>query len=253
MDKNKKDSDAHGPHEGFHPAMGQSLPAIHLLIRAISKIIPHFSRRCHWCVLIPYVLSLLLAFVPGETGLRGQSSDFVKLETAPVFSLAFAPQGRPVAAITPSGKVLIAGGTVVPLFPRAGKWTEIAENTSDRYESRHFVYMVPGESPAIELFVTRDRKAEPPDGTFEMGLVKGFLSGFAANAGFKFNNVVFRDRMLGPSKIKHTLVKLTSNRGTLWVHAYIYPRKASLTFIAIRAQDGAQADIEKYLAAIELK
>ncbi|MBZ5536373.1 MAG: hypothetical protein LAO31_10495 [Acidobacteriia bacterium] len=162
-------------------------------------------------------------------------------------------EGRPIAAITPAGKVLIAGGTVIPPLPKAGKWTELKGNTSDRYETRHFVFMATGESPEIELFVARDRKAEPPDGVFEMGLVKGFLSGFTANAGFKINNLVFRDRMLGAVKVKHTLVKLTRDQRTLWVHAYIYTRKPSLTFIAIRAQDGAQADLEKYLAALELK
>ncbi|MBZ5553298.1 MAG: hypothetical protein LAO21_11305 [Acidobacteriia bacterium] len=158
-----------------------------------------------------------------------------------------------MAAITPAGKVLVAGGTVIPVYPKPGKWSELTRDSSKRFETRHFVYMVTGESPAIELFVTRDRKAEPPDGVFEMGLVKGFLAGFATNAGFKFNNLVFRDRMLGATKVKYAVLRLTTDRRTLWVHAYIYPRKTSLTFIAIRTQDGAQAELEKYLAGLELK
>jgi hypothetical protein len=113
--------------------------------------------------------------------------------------------------------------------------------------------LVPGESPVIELFVTRDRKVEAPDGAHEMGLVKVFLSGFADKAGLKFNNLIFQDRMLGRAKIRHTLVKLTSARGTLWAHVYLYLRNPSLTFIAIRNQDGGQVEIEKYLVTLALK
>ncbi len=92
-----------------------------------------------------------------------------------------------------------------------------------------------------------------PDGVFEIGLVQGFLSGFASKAGLRFEDPVFEERYIGPARAKHTLVKLSDDRRILWVHAYIYPRTPSLTFIAIRAKDGAQGTIERYLAGVEMK
>jgi hypothetical protein len=49
------------------------------------------------------------------------------------------------------------------------------------------------------------------------------------------------------------VVKLSDDRRTLWVHAFIYPRTPSLTFVAIRAKDGGQEGIEKYLVGVELQ
>jgi hypothetical protein len=164
-----------------------------------------------------------------------------------------APEGGAAATITPAGSVSIRDGTVIPPFPKAGRWTEFTEKSSDRYETRQFRYIVPGEPPAIELYVTTDRRKEPPDGVFEIGLVQGFLSGFASKAGLKFQGPVFDKRVIGLAIVKHTLVKLSDDRRTLWVHAYIYPRTPSLTFIAIRGKDGAQEGIEQYLAAVDLK
>ena len=164
-----------------------------------------------------------------------------------------ASEGVAAATITPAGSISTRDGTGIPPFPKAGRWTELRGKSSDRYETRHFMYVVPSEPPAIELYVTTDRRNEPPDGVFEIGLVQGFVSGFASKAGLKFSYPVFEERDIGPAKVKHTLVKLSDDRRTLWVHAYIYPRTPSLTFIAIRAKDGAQGDIEKYLSGVEIK
>ena len=164
-----------------------------------------------------------------------------------------ASAGGGAATITPAGSIVLRDGTVIPPFPKAGRWTGFTGKSSDRYETRHFMYMVPSESPAIELYVATDKNNERPDGVFEIGLVTGFLSGFASKAGLKFEDPVFEERYIGLATVKRTLVKLSDDRRTLWVHAYIYPRKPSLTFIAIRAKDGAQEDIEKYLAGVEMK
>jgi len=179
------------------------------------------------------VLSLILAVVPA--GVRAASA------------------GGAAATITPAGSIVIRGATVVPPFPKAGRWTEFPGKSSDRYETRHFMYMVPSESPAIELYVATDKNNERPDGVFGIGLVTGYFSGFASKAGLKFEDPVFEERYIGPATVKRTLVKLSDDRRTLWVHAYIYPRTSSLTFIAIRAKDGAQEDIERYLAGVEMK
>ncbi len=72
-----------------------------------------------------------------------------------------------------------------PSFLKPGRWTEFEGKSNERYETRHFVYLVPGESPAIELYIAANRNGDPPDGVFEVGLVKGFLSGFAGKASLR--------------------------------------------------------------------
>jgi hypothetical protein len=195
-----------------------------------TKLILSVPRRFMRAML---VLSLILAVVP--KGVRA------------------AQEGGAAATITPVGSVAIRDGTVIPAFPKAGRWTEFQRKSSDRHDTRQFRYMVSGEPPAIELYVTTDKRHEPPDGVFEIGLVQGFLSGFASKAGLKIQDPVFDERTIGPARVKHTLVKLSNDRRTLWVHAYIYPRAPSLTFIAIRGKDGAEGSIEQYLAGVELK
>jgi hypothetical protein len=59
-----------------------------------------------------------------------------------------------------------------PSFLKPGRWTEFEGKSNERYETRHFVYLVPGESPAIELYIAANRNGDPPDGMFEVGLVK---------------------------------------------------------------------------------
>jgi hypothetical protein len=180
------------------------------------------------------VLSLILAVVP--EGVRAVSAG-----------------GGAAATITPAGSIVMRGATVIPPFPKAGRWAEFTGKSSDRYETRRFMYMVPNEPPAIELYVATDKNNERPDGVFEIGLVGGFLSGFASKAGLRFEDPVFEERDISPATVKRTVVKLSDDRRTLWVHAYIYPRTPSLTFIPIRAKDGAQEAIERYLAGVELK
>ena len=81
---------------------------------------------------------------------------------------ALAPGGG--TTITSDGTVVTSNGATVPPFPRAGRWTEFEGRSSDRYDIRHFMYVVPHESPAIELYVTTDKRDETPDGAFETGL-----------------------------------------------------------------------------------
>ncbi len=62
------------------------------------------------------------------------------------------------ATITSAGSIVTRNGTVVPPFPKAGRWTEFEGKSSDRYKTQHFMYIVPNESPAIEL-LRRNRQA----------------------------------------------------------------------------------------------
>ena len=147
---------------------------------------------------------------------------------------------------------MTSDGTVVPPFPQAGRWTEFDAKSSDRYDIRHFMYIVPHESPAIELYVTTDRRDEAPDGAFEMGLVKGFVRGFASKAGFDYEEPVFGERYIGTFTTQHTSVRLSNGRRTLWVHAYTYLRKPSLTFIVVTGKEGVQEGIETYLSRVDV-
>ena len=159
-----------------------------------------------------------------------------------------------LATITAAGTVGISDGTVILPFPRPGKWAELEGKASDRYDTRHFLYVVPNASPAIELYVVRDRQNEPPDGAFEIGLVRGFLTAFAAKAGFRLDeSLVFQKTAVDPAPVIRTTAKLSADRRTLWAYAYIYPRTPSLIFLAIRAEDGSQAEIEMFLAGNSLK
>lgn len=165
-----------------------------------------------------------------------------------------ASEGAAVATLTPAGSVSIRDGSVIPVFPKTGRWAQVGEKSSDRYDTRHFMYLVPSESPAVELIVVGDRRNEPPDGVFEIGLVQGYVSSFATKAGLQFTDPVFDDRhTIGPSRVKHALAKMWGDRRTLWVHAYIYARNPSLTFVAIRPSDGAQETLEGYLATLDLR
>jgi len=157
------------------------------------------------------------------------------------------------AMITPSGSITFEDGTTIPPFLKPGKWTEFEGKSNERYETRHFVYVVPGESPAIELYIAANRNGDHPDGVFEMGLVRGFLTGFAGKASLKFSEPVFEQQRIGPSTVTRTLVKLSDARRTIWVNAYIYPHRPSLIFIAIRATDDVQQSIEAYLQSLEVR
>ena len=158
-----------------------------------------------------------------------------------------------LASVTPAGTVAVKGGAVVPAFPKPGGWKEMPGKASDRYDTRHFMYFVTGEAPGIELYVCSDRRDEAPDGEFEIGLIDGFIKGFAGKAGFKYDSPVFDDRKIGEAKLKHTMVKLVKDPQILWVHGYIFVRKPSLTFVAIRSKAGGAEDLEKYLAKVKIE
>jgi len=155
--------------------------------------------------------------------------------------------------VTSGGSIVVGNGTVIPPFPQPGRWAEFESKSSDRYEVRHFRYMVPNGSPAIELFVTTDKRDENHDGVFEMGLVQGFVRGFASNTGFTPEMPVFREHSIGTAKSLAASVKLSNGTRTLRVYAYVYPRKPSLTFITVTAREGVEEGIETYLARVDLR
>ena len=164
-----------------------------------------------------------------------------------------ASEGVGAATISPSGSITFEDGTTIPPFLKPGRWTEFEGKSNERYETRHFVYLVPGESPAIELYLAASRNADRSDGVFEVGLVKGFLSGFAGKASLRFSEPIFEQQSIGLTSVTRTRVKLSDARRALWVYAYIYPRRPSLTFIAIRATDDTQQVIETYLQSLEVR
>ena len=170
------------------------------------------------------------------------------LVTAPAAGEGAAAAGTPSA-----GSFTLPDGTVIPPYPKNGRWTELPGKASERYETRHFLYLVPGESPAIELYTAVDRRNEPPDGVFEVGLVQGFLSGFASKAGLRVQEPVVEERRLGLHQVKRVLSRLSDATRTLWVYVYIFPRRPSLTFIAIRPTDGGRERIEEYLQTLDLR
>jgi hypothetical protein len=189
----------------------------------------------------------------GLGGLIRSVADLVLLVLAVTLVCPPAVAQGGTTTIIPGGSVVVGNGTVVPPFPQPGRWTEFETKSSDRYEIRHFRYMVPNESPAIELFVTTDKRDESPDGVFEMGLVQGFVKGFASNTGFTPEMPVFRERSIGTAKTLAASIKLSNGTRTLRVYAYVYPRKPSLTFITITAREGVEEGIETYLARVDLR
>ena len=175
------------------------------------------------------------------------------LMLALVFSGGEASAQAGTAAITRAGSIATGDGTVVPPFPKAGRWAELQGKSSDRYETRHFMYIVPGESPAIELYLSMDKRHEAPDGVFEMGLVRGFLSGFSGKAGFTSAGPAFQRRRIGYHEALCSIVQLSNGNRTIWLYAYIYPREPSLTFLTVRAEGDASTSIETYLSGLNLK
>ena len=164
--------------------------------------------------------------------------------------LEAADERQPSVAILEDGTI---GNGEIPPYPKDGKWTEMEKKSSGRFFIRHFIFMVPNKPPALELFLTLDCNDEPPDGEFEIGLVRGYVSGFASKAGFTFRGLVFEDLVIGSSKVKRCLVQLWNDKRKIWAYAYIYLRNPSLTFLTMRAESSASEDIENYLATLRLK
>ncbi len=163
------------------------------------------------------------------------------------------PASDVIAAITADGSILIGGGIRVPAVPVAGKWTEFEAKSSDRYDIRHFNYMVPGRAPAIELYISASKDGETSDGVFETGFVRGYVRSFASKGGFIGEDPVFDQRLVGTATVTHTLVKLADKNRILWVHAYLVVRRPSLIFVVIGVREGEEDSIERYLAGVELK
>lgn len=158
------------------------------------------------------------------------------------------------ATISADGSIVLSEGQRIPPFPASGRWTDLGRKSSNREEVYHFNFMAPGVPPAIELYLSDMAGAEPSDGAFEMGLVRGYVRGFSSKIGFTAEDPTFDPGMMGSHRILHTLVKMSDGKRSLWVYAYIFPgKKPSLTFIAIRPGEGEAASVEQYLGDIELR
>jgi hypothetical protein len=184
-----------------------------------------------------------------KTGLTGFCEVTILCLLLAMPNRVLAAEQAPV--IFSAGSIRI-GNSVVPPFPQPGRWTELEPRTSDHYEIRHFIYVVFGEAPAIELYVTTDRLNEGADGAFEIGLVRGFVRGFASKTGFSYSEPSFREQHVGAARTLSGSSRLSGTRG-LWVHAYIYPGNPSLTFLAITPREGMEEHIEKYLTTVHLR
>ena len=115
------------------------------------------------------------------------------------------------------------------------------------------MFLIPNQSPAMELYLTRSRTAEKPDGLFEIGLVDGYANSFAAKAGFTVENLAFEDCTIGGAKAKRTKVKLTRDQRTLWIYAYIFAKPTSLTFLTVRTDPDVRPSIERYLGSVQFR
>ena len=154
------------------------------------------------------------------------------------------------AVIQPDGTISVPPGVQFPPYSKDGTWVEDPGNTSDRYVTRHFRFMIPHQSPALELFRARARSREKPDGAFEIGSACGFVAGFADNAGFTADELVLEDCTIGSAKAKRCRVRLVRDLRPLWI--YVYVRQPSFTFISVRLDPNALPVIEHYLATVRL-
>lgn len=165
------------------------------------------------------------------------------------------PAAEPEAAIAilSDGTVTIAGGAEIPPYSETGRWTEGTRQSSPRYVVRHFRFLGPSGPPAMELYVARDLTGDTPDGVFEIGLVRGFLSGFGSQAGFVPGELVVHDALLGGARVKRCRAALARGERTIWLYAYTFPRQPSLTFLTLRPQPDAATEIETYLTTVRLR
>lgn len=164
---------------------------------------------------------------------------------------AWAETNELVAVIQSNGFVSVSGLATVPPCGMLGKWTELPSKSSPDYLTRHFMFLVPQQAPVMELYLTRPQTTPKSNAGFEIGLVQGYVNGFAGKAGFKADAVVFEDNKIGAEKIKRCKVKLAREPKALWVYAYIYTRPTSLVFLTVRPDPDAQPTIERYLATVQ--
>jgi hypothetical protein len=159
----------------------------------------------------------------------------------------------PAVSFAEDGSLAIQGSAVVPRYAADGRWVEVQGKSSPRWATRHFLFTGPDGPPAMELYVSQNLAGERPDGAFEIGLVSGFLSGFGAKSGMRHGDPVFEDAVLGAARVKRCRAELSKGDRTLWVYAYIFVRRPSLTFLTIRSRPDESGTIEEYLGGVRLR
>jgi hypothetical protein len=156
-------------------------------------------------------------------------------------------------SIGADGTLRIQGSAEVPRYPAEGRWTEVAGRSSDRWVTRHFLFLAPDQPPAMELYVSQSLRGDAPDGVFEIGLVTGFLGGFASRAGFRHETPAFDETLIARSRAKRCRVELTKGARRLWLYAYVFPRRPGLTFLTLWPRSDEAAAIEGYLGRLSLE
>ncbi len=159
----------------------------------------------------------------------------------------------PPISIMQDGSLTIPGSAEVPRYAEGGRWTETRGRSSARHVTRHFMFMPASGPPAMELYVTGDLTGEPPDGVFEIGLVRGFLRGFGSGTGFRYDEPAFEDVVVGGARLKRCRVELAKGDRRMWLYAYILLKRPSLTFLTVRPRPDAGAAIEDYLTKVRLE
>jgi len=172
------------------------------------------------------------------------------LMSALVGNPIWAETGDPQISIAGDGTLSVAGTAEFPPYGHDGRWTEGTRRSSAQYVIRHFLFMGSGGPPALELYIARNLQDDPPDGAFEIGLVGGFLRGFADQAGFAYARPVWSDTAIGGIPAKRCQVPLKKNDRTIWLYAYILPRRPSLTVLTVRPHPDEAAAIESYLGQV---
>jgi len=165
---------------------------------------------------------------------------------------ARADTNSPAASVPSDGTLAIAGVAEVPSMGATGKWIEMPGKSSDEHLTRHFMFLVPDQAPPLELYLAWEPSRAVSDGTFETGLVDGYVNGFAGKAGFKAADVKFEDCAIGGAKARRCKVQLSRDKRTLWIYAYVFARSTSLVFVSVRPESDAQPVIERYLATVRL-
>lgn len=159
----------------------------------------------------------------------------------------------PAISITGDGTLIVQGAAEVPAYSAGGRWVEGQPRTSARNAVRLFRFLGSSGPPAIEVYVNRDLTNAAPDGAFETGLVQGFLGTFAAGVGFTPGPLVVEDTTLGGAPVKRCRAELTKGGQKVWLYAWIFPRNPSVTFLALRPQASAGAEIETYLQSVRFR
>ncbi len=152
----------------------------------------------------------------------------------------------------PDGTLSIHGSAEIPPYPDAGRWIDNDTKSTIRFITRHFLYTIPGQSPALELFIITDRSGEPPDGVFETSMIRSFLAAFGKEIGFKYEAPAFSNAIIGFERAG-VRVELSDGNRSIWLYAYVYLRQPSLVFLTVRSRGDAQLSIEDYLATVRFR